>query len=157
MRSMATWLVTGLRAHSATATWRLFGTFSCFLVGKTPSFIESFCVDQKFQRSGNLVGDFGLIPVTTNGRPIGFQRPVVARVTTRPEDDRARQNTAVAVTHTNPIDWKGLANYRAILTTLPLKMFSENLLATDIPVVHSAKGLDHLKSGDVVTLFRVPA
>jgi His-Xaa-Ser system radical SAM maturase HxsC len=110
-------------------------------------------VDQKFQGSGDLVEDFGLIPVTTNGRPTGFQRPIVARVTTRPEDDPARQNTAVIVTHTNPIDWKGLTNYRAILTTLPLNKFSEDLLGTDIPVVHSAKSIDHLKSGDVVTLF----
>lgn len=110
-------------------------------------------MDQKFQRSGDLVEDFGLIPVTTNGRPTGFQRPVVGRVTTRPEDDPARQSTAVIVTHTNPIEWTGLANYRAILTTLPLSKFSEDLPAADIPIVHSARGIDHLKSGDVVTLF----
>jgi His-Xaa-Ser system radical SAM maturase HxsC len=97
-----------------------------------------------------LVGDLGLIPLTTHGRTIGFQRPVVARVTRSPEGDRLRQNAAVIVTDANPVDWKDLENYRAILTTLPLSEFSK---ATDIPVVHSAKSIDHLKSGDVVTLF----
>jgi His-Xaa-Ser system radical SAM maturase HxsC len=98
-----------------------------------------------------LVGDFGLIPLTTYGRSTGFQQPVVARVARTPEGDRARQSTAVIVTDGNPIE--GLANYRAILTTLPSSEFSEELLATDIPVVHSAISIDHLKSGDVVTLF----
>ena len=94
-----------------------------------------------------------MIPLTTNGRANGFERPVVARVTRSPEGDRARQNTGVIVTDANPSDWKDLENYRAILTTLPLSEFSEELLATDIPIVHSAKNIDHLKSGDVVTLF----
>lgn len=94
-----------------------------------------------------------MIPLTTNGRSTGFQRPVVARVARSPEGDRARQNTAAIVTDTNPVDWKGLANYRAILTTLPFSKFSGDLFATDIPVVHSAKSIDHLKSGDVITLF----
>lgn len=94
-----------------------------------------------------------MIPLTTYGRSTGFQQPVVARVARRPEGDRARQSTAVIVTDGNPVDWKGLANYRAILTTLHRSEFSEGLLATDIPVVHSANSIDHLKSGDVVTLF----
>jgi len=94
-----------------------------------------------------------LIPLTTNGRTTGFQRPVVARVTTSPEGDRARQNTAVMVTDAKLGDWQDLENYRAILTTLPLSEFTEEVLATGIPVVHSAKSIDHLKSGDVVTLF----
>jgi pyruvate-formate lyase-activating enzyme len=94
-----------------------------------------------------------MIPLTTNGRSTGFQQPVVARVARSPEGDRARQNTAVIVTDANPVDWKDLANYRAIITTLPRNEFSKELLATDIPVVHSAMSIDHLKSGDVVTLF----
>ena len=57
------------------------------------------------------------------------------------------------MTDTNPVDWKGLSNYRAILTTLPSSEFSDELLTTDIPVVHSAMSIDHLKSGDVITLF----
>jgi His-Xaa-Ser system radical SAM maturase HxsC len=93
-----------------------------------------------------------MIPLTTNGRSSGFRLPVVARVTKNPEADPARQNAAVIVTNANPMEWDGIANYRAILTTLPLSSFSGNL-ATDIPVVYSAKNIDHLKSGDIVTLF----
>lgn len=94
-----------------------------------------------------------MIPLTTNGRSIGFERPVVGRVTTNPQGDGASQNTAVIVTNTNLRNWAGLENYRAIVTTIPRTEFAEDVLKIDIPVVHSAKSLDHLKSGDVVVLF----
>ena len=110
-------------------------------------------MDQKFERSRNLVGDFSLIPLTTHGRATGFQRPVVARVARNLENDRARQNAAVIVTDANPFDWKDVANYRAILTTLPLSKFAASPLVPDIPIIHSAKSIDHLKSGDLVTLI----
>ena len=94
-----------------------------------------------------------MIPLTTNGHSTGFQRSVVARVARNPEGDRTRRNTAAIVTDTAPVDWNGLADYRAVVSTLPLSKLSEELLSTGIPVIHSAKSIDHLKSGDVVTLF----
>jgi His-Xaa-Ser system radical SAM maturase HxsC len=94
-----------------------------------------------------------LIPLTTNGRPTGFRRPIVARVARNPESDHTRQNEAAIVTDTNPFDWENVANYRAVVTTFPLSEFSANLAASAIPTVHSVKSIDHLKSGDLVTLI----
>jgi His-Xaa-Ser system radical SAM maturase HxsC len=109
-------------------------------------------MDPKQKHAGNLVRGFSLISLATYGRPIGFAGPLVARVARNPEPDAERQRSDAIVTDGNPLDWVGAERYRAIVTSLPLASFSADRALPKVPIVHSAKSVEHLKSGDVIVL-----
>jgi His-Xaa-Ser system radical SAM maturase HxsC len=93
-----------------------------------------------------------LIPLSTYGRPSAFPAPVVGRVARIPEQDTARRSAAVIVTDENPFCWDDVAGYRGVLTTRSLVDVTTSQPAP-LPIIHSAKHIDHLRSGDVITLM----
>ncbi len=93
-----------------------------------------------------------MISLATYGRPVGFTRPLVARVARNPEPDANRQGVAGLVTDLNPLEWEGIENYRAIVTSLSLSSLSSDGALPKVPIIHSAKSVEHLRSGDIIVL-----
>ena len=110
-------------------------------------------MDPKQKQAGNLARGSSLISLATHGRPIGFARPWVARVARDPEPDAERQRAAAIVTDGNPLDWAGAERYRAVVTSLPLASFAADRALPKVPIIYSAKSIEHLRSGDVIVLM----
>src|SRR2546422_10837381 len=90
--------------------------------------------------------------LTTAGLPIGFREPIVGEVTTSetigPPSVRAR--CVFVGSLRRPIS--ELSGYRAIVSTDGLASAEEVFQASDVPVVHSVRHIDHLRAGDVIAI-----
>jgi His-Xaa-Ser system radical SAM maturase HxsC len=82
----------------------------------------------------------------TAGKAIGFENPILARVSTQPVDFTARRNTALVVAKSSeiPDDTEG---YAALIIQEGL---DEPRMG--VPLVHSVRAIDDLKSGYVVAI-----
>jgi His-Xaa-Ser system radical SAM maturase HxsC len=90
--------------------------------------------------------------LTTFGRASGFDRRIVVRVSRSAERERSKRADLVLTTATPPANRADLEGYRALLTTCPAGEFTEVLGGSTMPMVHSASDIEHLRTGDVVTL-----
>jgi His-Xaa-Ser system radical SAM maturase HxsC len=82
----------------------------------------------------------------TAGNAIGFESPILARVSTEPVDFNARKNTALVVAHSSEIP-PDIAGYAALIIQDRL-----DELRIGIPLVHSVRTIDHLKSGYIIAI-----
>jgi len=94
-----------------------------------------------------------VIDLSTYGRRLNLTRPVVARVTRTPEHDQAKREQLVLVTEQKTEVWGAISGYRALVTTQSVDGFASQSIEGCLPVVHTARQVSHLKSGDVVVLF----
>lgn len=86
------------------------------------------------------------------GRALGFKGRLVARVSWSPEREESKRADLVFVTDATPASWGDLHGYRALITTRPAEEFSSMPIASTLPTIHSVAGIEHLRTGDVVTL-----
>jgi len=94
-----------------------------------------------------------LIDLSTYGSPLGLVVPVVARVTRAPEAEVRRRESLALVTEDAPEKWGDTDGYRVIITTQAVSGHSTAENGAPLPVIHSARQVSHLKSGDVVVAF----
>src|ERR1700721_4186944 len=81
----------------------------------------------------------------TSGIARGFQRPIVARVATRPAPVGMRKDTVLVLPSVNhESDFRGYA-------ALIVQQNADNL-PTSLPLVHSVRDISHLSSGYIVAL-----
>jgi His-Xaa-Ser system radical SAM maturase HxsC len=94
-----------------------------------------------------------LIDLNTYGRPLNLAVPVVARVTREPEAAAPRRESLALVTEDAPEKWGDTDGYRVIITTQAVSAHSTGETGPPLPVIHSARQVSHLKSGDVVVAY----
>src|SRR6266542_197742 len=92
------------------------------------------------------------ISLKTHGQAVDLPGYAVARVTTRPLDDRAIRSDCVYVCDALPDNDEELTGYRALLTTSRVGEVVSAYQRTRLPTVHSAKDISHLHDGDIVLL-----
>jgi hypothetical protein len=84
-----------------------------------------------------------MIDLNTSGKPLNFQRPVVGRVVLEPRD---RPEESVLVTNSVPYN---LDAFKALITTARIEASEA---PQELPIIHSARQISHLRTGDVVVL-----
>ena len=93
-----------------------------------------------------------MIDLSTYGRPQNLSVPVVARVTREPVTAAAGREYFALVTEDGPEKWGDTAGYRAVITTRSLNE-SSTVFDSTLPMVHSARQVAHLTSGDVIVAY----
>jgi His-Xaa-Ser system radical SAM maturase HxsC len=83
----------------------------------------------------------------TAGRSFGFDDSVLARVSTTPVSPDAQPTTALVLEDSSEIP-NEMDNYAALI----LKQSVEQLSRLKVPIVHSVREIDHLKSGYIVAI-----
>lgn len=82
----------------------------------------------------------------TAGKAEGFRKPIVARIVTDAVPRETRQNVALVTTSLENLpEWKG---YAAVI--VPQRI--DHTDHFDLPLVHSVRDVDHLKTGHIVVL-----
>ncbi len=94
-----------------------------------------------------------MIDLSTYGRPLNLAVPIVARVTREPEAALPRRESLALVTEDASEKWGDSSGYRVIVTTQALSGYSMRDSAGSLPVIHSARQVSHLKSGDVIVAY----
>ena len=82
----------------------------------------------------------------TAGKTEGFQSPLVARISTQPLDLPARKNVALVLAASSQIPGD-IAGYASIIVE---NAWDESEMG--VPVVHSVRTVEHLKSGYIVAI-----
>jgi len=90
-----------------------------------------------------------VIDLSTYGRPRNLSVPVVARVSREPVTAAAGRERVALVTEDGPEKWGDTSGYRAIVTTRSLDE-SSAVSDSTLPMIHSARQVAHLTSGDVI-------
>ncbi len=90
--------------------------------------------------------------LTTAGLPVGFREPIVGAVTTSqsPEPPSTRKHNVLVGSLDRSVS--DLTGFRAIISTDGSASADEVFRASDVPVVHSVRHIDHLREGDVVAI-----
>ena len=94
-----------------------------------------------------------MIDLSTYGRPLNLEAPVVARVSREPVTAKAKRGIVALVTDAGPEKWGDLSGYRAVVTTQRLDGTSAASAGAPVPIIHSALQVSHLKRGDVIVAY----
>jgi His-Xaa-Ser system radical SAM maturase HxsC len=94
-----------------------------------------------------------VIDLSTYGRPLNLEAPVVARVSREPVTAKAKRGIVALVTDAGPEKWGDLSGYRAVVTTQRLDGTSAASAGAPVPIIHSALQVSHLKRGDVIVAY----